>query len=440
MTRLVFYAAIIGTLFLTGGACFAGKTMNLEQCLEAAEKNNPTLLAAKYNIEGAGYDVKAARADFLPSLTSSYSMVDLISENSKGQTDADYLDQVISTFNIKLSQILYAGSRIVNAYQKAKLFEQVAKAQKDLKYLELRYHMETTFFKLMKAKQDIIITKESVARLTESIKFAEAFFKRELIPYADVLAANVDLADAEGQLVMAQNNLDRERVTLFSLMDMPLDLDVEFIEGLNDMTQEDPKFETSMAHAMENRPDIKSLGHQLSITKKEEKIALGRYLPMVRADAGYSVNDRNYDELGVSLVAYDRDQRNNYWSVGIYVTWDIFDWGKSWYGKEKYSIEGKKISALLTDTRNSIDTGIRKAIYSLEEAKKRIAVTVEAMKAANEYYAQEENRLNAGISTVSTLLEAQGRLIRAQGNKARAILDYQLAKSELRLLTGESMD
>jgi len=72
----------------------------------------------------------------------------------------------------------------------------------------------------------------------------------------------------------------------------------------------------------------------------------------------------------------------------------------------------------------------------MSEAKQRIASSKNALNAAKEYYKREENRLLAGISTIPSLLDAQARLIRAQGNKASAILDYQLAESELKLMTG----
>ena len=84
-----------------------------------------------------------------------------------------------------------------------------------------------------------------------------------------------------------------------------------------------------------------------------------------------------------------------------------------------------------------ISTGIRKALYAMSEAEVRILDSDDALMAAKENYAAQENRLRAGVSTIPALLDAQDRLVRAQVNKNRAILDYQLARSELKLMTGE---
>ncbi|WP_291347690.1 TolC family protein [Desulfobacula sp.] len=438
MKYFIHYITLVLVLILAYSSGFAGQTMTLSQCLETGIKNNPSLNASRFSLTAAGHDIKAARADFLPSISSSYSVNRLASLSEKGPVETDYLDQDIRTFNIKLTQILYAGSRIVNTYEKAKIREQVVRAEMDLEKLELIYNIETTFYKLMKAKEDVITAEESVNRLMESVKSARAFFQKELVPYVDVLQASVDLADAKDQLGVAANNVNRERVALFSLMDQPMDSGIRFFNELNHTVKEELFFEPSLQYAFKNRPDIKSLEYQLDIAKKEAKIAMGKYLPVVRFDIGYYDQDKDYENQGTSFTgSYDRDQRNRYWSTGIYATWDMFDGGRAWYGKEKYTSEAGKLKALIKQAQNMISTGIRKALYSMSEARQRITSSADALIAAREYYTREEKRLRAGISTIPSLLDAQGRLLRAQTNKTRAILDYQVAKSELKLMKGE---
>ena len=437
---LFYTSLILSLILLTQLACATpsiGQTMTLEDCLKAGINNNPSLKASRFGVSSAGHDIKAARADFLPSVSSSYSVNSLASHSSKGPTESDYLDQDTRAFNIKLTQILYAGSRIVNTYEKARIMEQAVKAEMDLEKLELIFNIETTFYKLMKAREDVITATESVNRLAESVKAARAFFQKELVPYVDVLQARVDLADAKDQLGLAKNNVNRERVALFSLMNLSLNPGIQFSGGLYQTLEEKPSFESSLKYALEKRPDIKSLMHQLEITVKEAEIAMGKYLPTINFVIGYYDQNTDYEALGSSLTGdYDRDQRNRYWSTGIYATWNIFDGGRSWYEKEKYNTEAEKIKALIKEARNMISTGIYRALYSMSEAHQRMASSADALIAAKEYYEMEEKRLMAGISTIPSLLDAQERLIRSQGNKTRAMLDYQLAAAELKFMKG----
>ena len=217
--------------------------MTLEQCLQTGLANNATLEASRLRTESADRDIKVARADYFPALTSSASYNRIDSKSAQGPTDTDYINQKVQSANIKLTQILYAGSRIVNNHDKAKLLEQAAQAEQASVKLELAYKIESTFYKLMKAKQDVIVAGESVARLRESVRAAEAFFAKELVPKVDLLSARVDLADAENQQGVAQNNENRQRVALFSLMNLPPDPGLDFIDENKLVVDKRPEFE-----------------------------------------------------------------------------------------------------------------------------------------------------------------------------------------------------
>lgn len=417
---------------------FTNQVLTLNDCLEYGLKNNPALKAAEFSVDSAIQNKKSARADFLPSISSSYSLNSLTSENSKGPTETDYLDQDISSFSVRLSQILYAGSKICNTFAKAKAQEQMYIADKELAKLELVHRIETTFFQLMKAKQDVDADIDTVKRLKESVKSADAFFQKQLVPYVDILQAKVDLADAKQQLSMTKNSVNRIRVALFSLMNMP-NSEKSFTGGLDYYSSKyQTAYEACLKKALKNRPDLESLKNRVIMYEKEAAISSGAYLPVIKFDAGYYDQDRDYDTLAPSFAGdYNRDQRNRYWSAGVYATWNLFDGGRAWFQKGKYNYEVKKVKELIKDAENMIKTGIHKALFSLSEAEQRIKSTSEAVIAAKEYYKREDKRLQAGIGTIPALLDAQARFTRAQGNHTQALLDYQLARAELKLMTGD---
>ena len=439
MKRRLLYVviAVTGLMMLIPGQGAAGRFMTLEQCLEQGIENNTALKAARFDIQGAAHDIKVARADFLPSLSSGFSASDLISEKAEGPTETDYLDQKYQQFNIKLSQIIYSGQRLVNTYNKAKVRKKVIEAETLMHLLEQVYEIETTFYRLLKAQQDVIARMESVDTLLESVKSAEAFFEKELVPYVDVLQARVDMADAQEKLGIAKNNVNRERVALFTLMNQPEDPMIEFSGDLAPVNPKVPEFNATLENALENRPDIESLTLQLDMAEKDADIAMGKYLPSVRLEAGYNDTNRDYEDPGVSGgMTFDRDQRNQYWTAGIYVNWALFDGGRAWYEKERHKTQARKIDVLINEAKNTISAGIRQALLSMAEADQRMKGASRALEAAEEYHVLEERRLNAGISTIPDFLDAQSRLVRARGNYAQAVLDFRLAESELKLMTG----
>jgi len=424
-------------LLLPAGRVHAGQAMTLAQCLQQGLERNPTLQASRFKADAANRDVKVARADFLPALNSSYTVSRIASISAEGPADVDYLDQDVHTASVKLTQILYAGSRIANAHDKAKMLELAMQAELELARLELIYNIESTFYKVMKARQDVVTATESVTRLRESVRAAEAFFQKELVPKVDLLSARVDLADAESQLGVARNNENRQRVALFALMNLSMDPEMAFVEDEHFMVRLRPTFDDCYAQALTDRPDLRSLAHQREAAFKQSAIALGKYLPVLRLEGGYYDQDRDYTNPGFSgFSSYDRDQANRYWQAGVTLSWDLFDGGRAWYENEKFDLEGRRIGSLLKEAEDTIATGIRKALYSMAEAEQRLGGSIEALDAASENYAAEQNRLRAGVSTITALLDAQSRLVRARVNQSSATLDYQLAQSELKFMTG----
>lgn len=441
MKFLNFFATLILMLTMLTSSTLAGRSMTLEQCLDTGIENNPTLNASRLEIEAANYDIKAVRADFFPSISSSFSMGNIDSISASGRTEEDYIDQDNRSFSLKLSQILFAGFRIVNTYKRYELAAQVSVANMELERLQLVNQIETTFFKLMKSRQDMINVEESVKRLEDSVNIAEAFFKRELVPRVEVLQAQVDLADAKEQLAKNRNDVTRERLNLLSLMNLQLDEDIRFVSGGYNQISNLPTYEECEKFAFENRPDIKSLINQRRLIEKDAKIESGKYMPVVTFDVGYYDQDRDYRNPEDSIFSStDRDQRNRYYSGSVTVSWDLFDGGRAWYTSRKHLVDLKRIDALIRDAKNTISTGIKKALFSISEAEDRIKSSTGIIEAAKENYEMEQKRLKAGISSISSLLDAQARLIRAQVNEAQSYLDYQLAKSELELMRGEKIN
>jgi outer membrane protein TolC len=132
----------------------------------------------------------------------------------------------------------------------------------------------------------------------------------------------------------------------------------------------------------------------------------------------------------------ERDQRNRYWSAGVTASWELFDGGRSWYRRKKSLNQVYQVREQIKEIQLFIREGIRKALFSIAEADDRTAAAKVAVTAARENYTMEERRLEAGLTTIPMLLDAQIRLARAQGNYTRAMLDYQLGRAELGFMLG----
>lgn len=410
------------------------KALSLNDCLKLGMKNNPKLKSANFMVDAAQEDLNAAKADFLPSVSAGANYNNITSIDASGPTDSDYIDQQNTNYNIGISQTLYAGKRIVNSRDKAVERKKMFLEDKAYTEAELAYQIKSVYFQLMKAIQDVQVGVDTVKRLEADVTAARAFYEKEMTSYAQVLQAEVDLADARQQLSKIRNTVDRKKSDLFVLMNQPFNPEINFsgkldyyAKGFN-MTQEQ-----CLEKAITSRPDLKSLDHQMVMAEKDVAIAKGKYHPMVKLSAGYYDQDKDYD------LSNSSDQRNTYWSAGANLSWSLFDGGRAWYEKRRSEIDKKKIKEQVKDIKSRLEAGIVTSLMSLAEAEERIKATAEGVTASNEYYEMENKRFQAGIATVSSVLDAQVRVTRAHGSYNQALLDYQLARADLDFLTGSAI-
>jgi len=429
--------------FVFGCGTSFSEVMNLEECVKTAIQKNPKIRAANHMLSASESGVKAARSDFLPSISASGSLKRLSNIKSTGQADTDYLDQYATNYYVTMSQILYSGSGVFNTWQRAKLEKEMYEAEKKLKTIEIVYQIHKMFFELMKAEEESRIWEQRLESLKANVSLAQALYEKKFITLPELLDAGVELENAILQKSVSDNNEKRKRAELISLMGLDMDSEIEFEKSTDyRLAPLEENFDKLMHAAQNTRPDIKSLKKQIAIAGKNAAIEKGRHLPKVRFNAGYYDTDKNYDEKGkqtsiFGTTYYDRDQRNRYWSAEILVQMSVFDGGRAWYTKEKYLDEARKYESILQNTLNNISTGIKKALFSIEDAKYRIEVSKRAEKSAREFAEMEKSRFNSGLCPLADLLEAEEKYARAKSNFTSAKIDLQLAYSELKFMVGD---
>lgn len=430
-----------------GYALASENVLSLNDCIKLGLANNPNLTSAKLMVDSAQEDINAAKADFLPSVSAGVNYNTIKHDDGSGRIDTDYVDQQNTVYNIGVSQVLYAGRRLVNTRDRAVERRKMFLEDKAYTEAELAYQIKSTYFKLMKAKQDVQIGVDTVKRLEADATAVRAFYEKEMAAYAQVLQAEVDLADARQQLSIIENRVDRQKSDLFVLINQPFNPDITFSGRLDyypkgfRMTQSE-----CLEKAISSRPDLKSLDHQIVMAEKDIAIAKGQYYPLVKLNAGYYNQDKNYKDeqyqgtnLSGQAVYTDLDYKNQYWSAGVNLSWNLFDGGRAWYQKRRSQIDISRLKEQTKAIISRLESGIVTSLLSLSEAEERIKATAEGIKSSKEYYDMEDKRFQAGIATVSSVLDAQVRVTRAHSNYNQALLDYQLARADLDFLTGSAL-
>jgi len=412
------------------GAAQAATVYNMQQAVEKALADNPTMQGARFDLLGAEAGRKSARGSFLPSATVTYGYTRY--DHNQPNTGSPTYDADHWAATLNLHQDLFTGWNILSTYQKAQLTEENTKATLNNTELALVASVQQNFLGLLKGREDVRSAQDSVTRLREQLKVTQAFFDVGLKPRLDVLQAEVDLATAEDTLLTAQNSVDTQIVRLNTLLGLEHDADVDY-EGSLAYQPFTLSLEDVLAKAYKDRPDLEIANRAVEIGVKDKKITDSAFYPQLAADFNWSSFGDDPSASGDSYATTEYSE----WTVGVTASWTFWEWGKTYYASEQAAQSVKSLLMSADNTRQEATYEVKSNYLSLGNAKESIRVNKKALEAAQESYRMAVARYQAQVGTNTDVLDAQASLTSAEASLTAALANYEIALSNLFVSIGE---
>lgn len=405
--------------------------LDLKQAVEFGLANNPTIVSARAQLLGSEYDQNSALADFLPTATAEYGVLSYDRQPRSGGVKSG--DQTSWTGQLNVHQPVFTGFQLLSTYQKAKLAKEQNQAKMTQAELALIGAIQTNYLAHLKAKMDVKSAQDSVERLKSQLKVTTAFYEVGLKPKLDVLQAEVDEAEAEQDLLTAQNSLDTTRAKLNSLLNLPLEAPVTYSGELT-YTPFGMGLTECLNRAYKARPDIQIGVKSVDIAEKEQTIAGSSFYPQVSADYNYY---KKGDSASLNDSKYLSNSAREYWTVGANASWTFFQWGSTY---NKYKSGGENVNKMRADLENTkLGAGfeVKQYLLNQREAADRISVARKSVEAARESYRMALARYQAQVGTNTDVLDAQAKVSSSEASLSQALSDYQTALSNLYVAMGE---
>ena len=440
--RFFVYVVAIAVFFLTAG--FAGAQdadpvvagddeasisgpFDLERCVKRALDQNPSMVAIRAQLKGAEYGTYSALGDFGPSLSGSYGWTHY---DRKYTTSGEHSDWVGS---LSATQPVFHGFALLASYQKARLSEESAAATLSNVELTLIQNVQSNFLSLLKARMDVKSAEDSVARLESQLQVISAFYDVGLKPKAEVLDAEVDLASARQGLLTARNNVSTQEAQLNTLLNIPLQTEVEYVGELKHIPF-GLDLKECLDRAYAKRPDLVIGQKSVEIAEKDSTIALSRFYPSVDGSWDYVNRGTDSDLSGGGTYTY---RASEYWTAGVTASMSLFESGSDFFAARQASETVKQIQAELENTRLNAGFEVKRSLLNIQEAADRIAVAEKSVAAAEEAYRMAVARYQAQVGTNTDVLNAQGRLTSSEAQLSQAMADHGTAVSALYVAMGE---
>lgn len=428
-------AALLGGMMAmsVAGTAMAADAMELtlEDSVRLALDNNYTIKQQEAAHDSAVWARHQARRQFGPTLNWQSTAAKL----GGRFYDNNNMDRGFGN-GLTLTMPVYTGGQLEGAIKAADLSLNASELSLELTKQQVKANTLTAYYNALQAKNQITVAQDSVNTLNEHLRNVNAQYSVGTVAKSDVLGTQVQLANAEQNLISANNSYDVAIASLNNIMGMPTGTDLSLKDSLAYTAYEIPMEECS-AYAQANRPDVLIADYKVAIAEAGMEQAKAGYRPSVSLSATRNWQDENPFGNGEGDSRYM--QQNN-WTAGVVLSWDIWDNNVTAAKVNQSKAEIAQAQAAAADARQTGDLEVRTAYLNLKAAEKSINTTKVAVEKAQEDYKIAQVRYAAGVGTNLDVMDAEEKLAQAQTNYYTAMYNYNTSKADLDRAMGIMVD
>ena len=332
------------------------------------------------------------------------------------------LDDQFWAGGVTATMPLFTFGRIRSGVDATKAGWKAAQAEERRETLDLKLSVADAYVKVLRATRARQVATSSVASLASHSQNVSNYYEQGFVARNDLLASQVVLADARQREIQAGNGLDLASASYNRFLVRPLTTPVT----LRDLAPPPAAGDVSelTARAFKERPELVAFAEQVEAFRKEARSVRASALPSVGVSGGYLYLENSFLERG------------HVWTVGVVGRWNIFDSGLTRHKARAVDAKGDAVSALRAEAMDGVSLQVRQAWLEVDETRRRLEVTRDAVGQAEENLKVARERYRTGTGTNTEVLDAETLRVRSLGNHDNAIYDAVMADFRLRRAVG----
>jgi outer membrane protein TolC len=411
--------------------------LTLEEVINQAMLSSPAIQKSKSIATEAEWKRKENLSVFLPSVSAS--ATHLLSKKlaltnvrlGNAQTDT-IVPQIIPSSQLVLNTSfpLFEGFASINRYQSA--IENDSAANFELSWTKFKLEMDVTlaFYKTLASQTLKEVAEKNLQVLQDHLKEVKLFKKSGMVTNYDVLRVEVQVSNAETDLLNAIDNIASNEQNLLEFLGGEKSL----IEINGKLPNLDASLVTQISSSdIQTRTDIKALKNRTMAFTYADKAQQSFFIPRLALMGQYQY----YNNLTDSLT--ETNKYRSAYQVGLQLTWNIFD-GLISFSRSKQTTEQivqseKNYRMIELKAQKDFEVGKRKYNYflNLTNARKNdIAKSAESVRLAKE-------GIRVGARTNSDLLDAESDMYKSEAGAVNAQLGAIEALINLQISVGKKI-
>ena len=372
-----------------------------------------------------------ARARYLPRLDAGGDFTALSEPPSviiQGQT-VQTMDREVARARVTAEQTIYDFGKTSSRVSQAEARSFAAEGQADATRAGAAMGAIAAFLSAKRAEELAAVANESLGTAREHRKVANDQYELGVVARNDVLAADVQVANAESVVIAAENRIELSRSRLALAMGYPGDKVVAPAAGdFPDAPAETPPLEESLRAASQKRPELRAQAASVREADATASAARSEFLPTLFGQGGYS---------------YETNSLNPFRSVFSAVVGgrvNLFAGGADAAARREALVTADRRKEALGLLSDEIALAVKSSHLAIVEADKRRAVAEVAVARAEENLRIQDDRYKEGLAISTEVLDAETLLTRAKVDHRNASFDLAEARYRLLHARGELLE
>lgn len=410
----VMVAATAPAVLAAPAALAAPSVLTLDQALSNARQNQPQLRQAQATVQAAKARTRNSRASLLPQVN--------LGAGYNAGSGRENLGMVgDSNLNLRASQLIYDFGQRGNRFEASNAQLSAQQHSERETQQQVMLNVRTAFFAAQASKVLMEVNREALANQQRHLQQATQFVNAGTRPPIDVVQERANVANAQRQLINAENDYTTSKARLNQAMGLETGLDFEVATGwMPEVAGEGLSLDHLLQEAEQNRPEIARMKSQVQAQELSLSAQRNAGSPTLTGSAGVGDSGLLLGRPGTS------------WQANLSMSWPLFAGGSIRAGIDEAEANLASVKAQVATLRQQVRLELTEARLSIASQKAAIRAAQESVRNAAERLKLAEGRYAAGVGNIIELADAQLALTTARSQVVQE--EYRLTVARAQLL------
>lgn len=387
------------------GVLLSAETLSLNECIDMARSNNPSIQQSELNSEIGKSKVRQAYSNVMPSVSVSTGL-------SSGSESSWALG---SSYGLSAGMTLYAPG-MYSGIKSARLNSQSNQLNKLSSINDVVSQVSSMYYKILSTQKMIEVYEGNINVAEENLKKTRSMYEQHVITESDVLKSEAQKGDFESQLLVQKQML----ISYMRSMNIMLGRDPLAAFEVVDVDVENvviPEYKEARMMMIKDNPQFNSVKMQKQISQVLVNASKEAFLPSVSGSFSYG---GSYDPA-ISASS----------SVGVTASWTLFNGLSRKETMQQSKLQYEQAEINVDNTVRLLDQQLSDYYTQFETYTAMIDINERRLESARRDFEIVNQQYELGKNTILERMTAQLAVLSAESSLVEAKYSRKMVETEI---------